>query len=83
MLPRTTWNAKTGGKSAHQKPEERRNARPTTVRRPSTSQQRTGEPLTGRKLTLLLLPLAQLEQREVETAHETRAHLEMRLIRGS
>jgi len=45
--------------------------------------QRTGEPLTGRKLTLLLLPLAQLELQNVETAHETRAHLEMRLIHGS
>ena len=45
--------------------------------------QQTGEPLTERKLTLLLLPLAQLELREVETAHETRAHLEMRLIHGS
>ena len=45
--------------------------------------QQTGEPLTGRKLTLLLLPLAQLELQDVETAHETRAHLEMRLIHGS
>ena len=43
----------------------------------------TGEPLTGRKLTLLLLPLAQLELQHVESAHETRAHLEMRLIHGS
>ena len=43
----------------------------------------TGEPLTGRKFTLLLLPLAQLELREVEAAHETRAHLEIRLIYGS
>ena len=45
--------------------------------------QQTGEPLTGRKYTLLLLPLAQLELQEVEGAHETRAHLEMRLIYGS
>ena len=45
--------------------------------------QKTGEPLTGRKTTLLLLPLAQLELQEVEPAHETRAHLEMRLIYGS
>ena len=45
--------------------------------------QQTGEPLTGRKYTLLLLPLAQLELREVEGPHETRAHLEMRLIYGS
>ena len=43
----------------------------------------TGEPLTGRKYTLLLLPLAQLELQEVETAHQTRAQLEMRLIYGS
>ena len=45
--------------------------------------QRAGEPLTGRKTTLLLLPLAQLELREVESAHETAAHLETRLIYGS
>ena len=45
--------------------------------------QQTGEPLTGRKTTLLLLPLAQLELREVESAHETAANLEMRLIYGS
>ena len=45
--------------------------------------QQTGEPLTGRKTTLLLLPLAQLELQEVEGAHETRAHLELRLIYGS
>ena len=56
--------------------------------RPSTSSsfdlaQQTGEPLTGRKATLLLLPLAQLEFREVESAHETAAHLETRLIYGS
>ena len=45
--------------------------------------QQAGEPLTGRKYTLLLLPLAQLEIQEVENAHETKAHLEMRLIYGS
>jgi len=45
--------------------------------------QQTGEPLTGRKVTLLLLPLAQLELQGVEAAHETRAQLEMRLIFGS
>ena len=45
--------------------------------------QQTGEPLTGRKTTLLLLPLAQLELREVESAHETAAQLETRLIYGS
>ena len=43
----------------------------------------TGEPLTGRKYTLLLLPLAQLELQETESAHQTRAHLELRLIYGS
>ena len=45
--------------------------------------QQTGEPLTGRQYTLRLLPLAQLELQEVEGAHETKAHLEMRLIYGS
>ena len=43
----------------------------------------TGEPLTGRKYTLLLLPLAQLELQERESAHQTRAQLELRLIYGS
>lgn len=43
----------------------------------------TGEPLTGRKYTLLLLPLAQLELQERESAHQTRGHLEQRLIYGS
>lgn len=43
----------------------------------------TGEPLTGRKYTLLLLPPAQLELQEIESAHQTRAHLELRLIYGS
>lgn len=43
----------------------------------------TGEPLTGRKSTLLLLPLAQLELKNVEDAHETSANLETRLIYGS
>ena len=43
----------------------------------------TGEPLTGRKTTLLLLPLAQLELGQVESAHETAAHLEARLLYGS
>ena len=45
--------------------------------------QQAGEPLTGRKVTLLLLPLAQLELQGVETAHETHAQLEMRLVYGS
>ena len=39
--------------------------------------------MTGRKYTLLLLPLAQLKLQEVETAHQTRAQLELRLIYGS
>lgn len=43
----------------------------------------TGEPLTGRQYTLLLLPLAQLELTPVEDAHETRGRLDMRLIYGS
>ena len=45
--------------------------------------EQTGEPLTGRKVTLLMLPLSQLELQKVETAPETRAQLEMRLIYGS
>ena len=45
--------------------------------------QQTGEPLTGRKYTLLLLPLAQLEIGAIEAAHETMANLEMRLVYGS
>ena len=45
--------------------------------------QQTGEPLTGRRYVLPLLPLAQLELRGVEAVHETRAHLEMRLVYGS
>ncbi len=43
----------------------------------------TGEPLTGRKYTLLLLPLAQQEIGQVEAAHETHAMLEQRLVFGS
>ena len=45
--------------------------------------QQTGEPLTGRKVTLLLLPLAQLELSRIEAAHETKAELDARLIYGS
>ena len=45
--------------------------------------QKTGEPLTGRKRTLHLLPLAQLELREVEGPHETSARLPARLLYGS
>lgn len=42
-----------------------------------------GEPLTGRKYTLLLLPLAQVELGAVEAVHETAANLEFRLLYGS
>lgn len=45
--------------------------------------QKTGEPLTGRRHTLLLLPLAQMELQGVEAPHETNARLEMRLVYGS
>jgi predicted AAA+ superfamily ATPase len=42
-----------------------------------------GEPLTGRKFTLKLFPLSQLEISQVEKPHETQANLESRLIYGS
>lgn len=42
-----------------------------------------GEPLTGRKFTLKLFPLAQLELMQIEERHETVANLESRLIYGS
>ncbi len=45
--------------------------------------QSAGEPLTGRKSTLLMLPPAQMEIGSLEAAHETRAALESRLIHGS
>lgn len=45
--------------------------------------QKLGEPLTGRKITLKLFPLAQLEFAKIEKPHETRANLEARLIFGS
>lgn len=45
--------------------------------------QSTGEPLTGRRYTLLLLPLAQFELQSMEEAHETKANLETRIIYGS
>ena len=45
--------------------------------------QDTGEPLTGRKFTLLLLPLVQFEIQNVEHAHETKANLESRINYGS
>ncbi len=43
----------------------------------------TGEPLTGRRHTLILLPLAQFELQNIEKTHETRANLETRIIYGS
>ncbi len=42
-----------------------------------------GEPLTGRKTTLIQYPLAQLEIGAMEQRHETDARLESRLIHGS
>jgi predicted AAA+ superfamily ATPase len=42
-----------------------------------------GEPLTGRKYVLKLLPLAQMEISQTEKPHETKANLESRLIFGS
>lgn len=42
-----------------------------------------GEPLTGRKTTLIQYPLAQLEIGASEQQHETEARLENRLIYGS
>lgn len=44
---------------------------------------RVGEPLTGRKLTLTLFPLAQMELGESENPIETASRLEERLIYGS
>ena len=42
-----------------------------------------GEPLTGRKITLKMYPLSQMEIMELEQPHETSANLESRLIYGS
>ena len=42
-----------------------------------------GEPLTGRKITLRLYPLAQLEIGRIEKRHQTDANLESRLVYGS
>ncbi len=42
-----------------------------------------GEPLTGRKYTLRLLPLAQIEITQIEQRHQTDANLENRLTYGS
>jgi hypothetical protein len=42
-----------------------------------------GEPLTGRKTTLKLFPLAQMEIGQIEHRHQTVANLESRLIYGA
>jgi len=42
-----------------------------------------GEPLTGRKRVLKLLPLAQLEISHIEKPHQTKANLDARLIYGA
>jgi predicted AAA+ superfamily ATPase len=42
-----------------------------------------GEPLTGRKTTLKLFPLAQMEIGQIEERHQTDANLESRLIYGA
>jgi uncharacterized protein len=42
-----------------------------------------GEPLTGRKISLKLFPLAQLEIGQIEQRHQTDANLEGRLIYGA
>lgn len=41
-----------------------------------------GEPLTGRKYTLKMYPLSQIELNQIETLDKTKAHLESRLIFG-
>lgn len=42
-----------------------------------------GEPLTGRKFTLNLFPLSQIEIGRIEQRHQTDANLENRLVYGS
>lgn len=42
--------------------------------------QKTGEPLTGRKTTPKLFPLAQLELSTQENLHEAKANMETRLL---
>jgi len=42
-----------------------------------------GEPLTGRKITFLMYPLAQMEFSETETLVQTKSRLEERLLFGS
>jgi len=45
--------------------------------------QQIGEPLTGRKFTLKMFPISQLELKNIENQAEITAHLEERLIYGS
>lgn len=45
--------------------------------------QKIGEPLTGRKFTLKLFPLSQMELSGIENSYETASNLEKRLIFGS
>lgn len=45
--------------------------------------QQTGEPLTGRKSTIKMYPISQMELNSVETPPQVKAHLEARLIFGS
>lgn len=42
-----------------------------------------GEPLTGRKATIKMYPLSQMELNQIENRAEAKAHLETRLIYGS
>ncbi len=43
----------------------------------------TGEPLTGRKSVIKMYPISQIELNDIETASQTKALLETRLIYGS
>ncbi|MBS0615287.1 MAG: ATP-binding protein [Verrucomicrobia bacterium] len=42
-----------------------------------------GEPLTGRKYSLKMYPISQMEMGQIENRPQTKAHLESRLIYGS
>jgi len=42
-----------------------------------------GEPLTGRKMTIKMYPISQIELNQIENAAQTKANLESRLIFGS
>ena len=43
----------------------------------------TGEPLTGRKYTIKMYPLSQIELNGIENSAQTKSHLESRLLYGS